>query len=250
MTKSTVTKKYEPLTYALSREDHQVSMMFKRYGFERTSLDKARFVVFPGGADINPFLYGEKRLPATGVCHQSDMADIATLKAMTADQYAIGICRGGQFLNVMSGGKLYQHVTDHAVYGLHPIWKTGSNDMKDMVRVTSTHHQMMICGPRGKVLYAANLAKERHTGNFVEKFEPEERKYLFDDAEVVIYPESNALCFQPHPEYDTEGNDSCTSLFFELIAENFMDEEEEAMMYSKYTTKLQAKAQSYYGRAG
>lgn len=33
----------------------------------------------------------------------------------------VGICRGAQFLNVMAGGKMIQHVEGHAIHGTHEI---------------------------------------------------------------------------------------------------------------------------------
>lgn len=71
-------------------------------------------ILFAGGNDINPSLYGEKPLPTTE--EFSDKRDAMEAKLM---QWAIEdnkpvlcICRGMQLLNVVCGGQLYQHLPD------------------------------------------------------------------------------------------------------------------------------------------
>lgn len=70
-------------------------------------------VYFPGGPDVNPWLYGEE--PHQMIAQYRPEIDDASLKA--AD-YALhhklpmlGICRGVQILNVFMGGSLWQDVT-------------------------------------------------------------------------------------------------------------------------------------------
>jgi gamma-glutamyl-gamma-aminobutyrate hydrolase PuuD len=120
-----------------------------------------------------------------------------------------GICRGGQFLNVMNGGKMWQHVNNHAMAGVHPAEniKTG-----EVIDVTSTHHQMMRPSEQGVILLTASLStrKETATERVLGKKE--------SDIESVFYPKTNNLCFQPHPEY-VSVNHPCQVLFFRYLKE-------------------------------
>jgi putative glutamine amidotransferase len=71
-------------------------------------------IVFTGGSDVDPTLYGEAAHPETfGVHRLRDDAELALLQAALArDLPVLGICRGIQVLNVGLGGDLHQHVPD------------------------------------------------------------------------------------------------------------------------------------------
>ena len=67
-------------------------------------------LVFPGGDDIDPALYGEQPHPKLGwVDRALDEAELLLARWALADQKPVlGICRGIQLLNVAAGGTLYQ----------------------------------------------------------------------------------------------------------------------------------------------
>lgn len=69
-------------------------------------------VVFTGGSDIDPSLYGQKPGPRLGrVNPVRDQFELATLKrALTTRKPLLAICRGLQLLNIACGGDLYQDV--------------------------------------------------------------------------------------------------------------------------------------------
>lgn len=221
------------LTYHMPRPDYMTRCMMQTRGFEETTLEEALIVLFTGGADINPFLYGEKRRKETAVSFNCDYKDLRALKRTSIYQFKVGICRGGQFLNTMYGGRLYQHVTDHAQYALHPIYNMIDKN-EAPVNVTSTHHQMMIPGELGRVLYAANRAFLKCTDTEEITYTAAERANIFDDTEIVVYPDSGVLCFQPHPEYKQYGNEGCTDLFFKLIDEYCLSIHESSLMKEAY----------------
>ena len=128
---------------------------------------------------------------------------------MSPRQMAIGVCRGGQFLNVMNGGTMWQHVSGHT--GTHKIVDvTGLTDGKE-INVTSTHHQMMIpseSSPGEILAYADDLSSNHQTDS----------KRIHDgiDVEVIYYERTKSLCFQPHPEYPYAPKE-CTKYFFDLV---------------------------------
>lgn len=191
--------------------------MFEANGFCTTTvIADADILCFTGGEDVSPVLYGEPNV-ASGANIGRD------LREMEAYNYGkqwklpmVGICRGGQFLNVMSGGSMYQDVNNHGIGGTHAAYNLLDGNV---YQVTSTHHQMMRKGIKGEVLVMAELSTRRVYGEYDENCMPravEERGQFTDDTECIIYRDTKTLCFQPHPEYHAP---SCTELFFKLLAE-------------------------------
>jgi putative glutamine amidotransferase len=71
-------------------------------------------IVFSGGSDIDPELYGDEPHPETlGVHPERDTAELDLLTAaLDRDMPVLGICRGSQVLNIARGGDLYQHLPE------------------------------------------------------------------------------------------------------------------------------------------
>jgi putative glutamine amidotransferase len=71
-------------------------------------------VIFSGGADLDPKLYGQEPHPETkGVQGERDRAELALLQAALArDMPVLAVCRGSQVLNVALGGDLVQHLPE------------------------------------------------------------------------------------------------------------------------------------------
>ncbi len=71
-------------------------------------------VVFSGGDDIDPTVYGEDQLWACGdVCPLRDEFEIKLCRILLEkypEKPILGVCRGEQVLNVALGGTLYQDV--------------------------------------------------------------------------------------------------------------------------------------------
>lgn len=174
-------------------------------------------IVFTGGEDVNPMLYGEKPIPETSFSVQRDAADIDLWKKYPKAA-KVGICRGGQFLNVMNGGKMWQHVSHHAGKGhrIHNLLKVGPLNKTMTIMVTSTHHQMMIAHPEGEVIAIAVREGNRKIGlSDTYKNDKGEQPLQKFDTEVVWYEKTKSLCYQPHPEYSQFKEN--TDYFFKLI---------------------------------
>lgn len=170
-------------------------------------MKNADLVCFTGGEDVSPDLYGEERHPHTGSYKPRDKYEIQEFnRAVELDIPCVGICRGGQFLNVMNGGKMYQHVENHC--GAHYLTDIES---ELQVLVSSTHHQMMRPAKHATLVAYAELegGKEWMEGHDICK------TFAGPDTEVVWYPQTLSLCFQPHPEFN--GYEECTKYFFDLI---------------------------------
>lgn len=67
-------------------------------------------LLFTGGHDVSPAVYGEKTLPLCGeLCPERDRMEGPLLKeALAQGKAVLGICRGLQFINAALGGTLYQ----------------------------------------------------------------------------------------------------------------------------------------------
>ncbi len=170
--------------------------------------DKPDLICLTGGWDVQPHLYGEENIESS--CNPTRDKWCKDLWDRYPDTPRVGICRGGQFLNVMSGGAMWQdvdgHCGTHEVINLLDIPSTGFN-MGTKFKVTSTHHQMMIPGPDGEVLTIAKKASKFKSGRV--------REIPAFDTEVVWYEKTQSLCYQPHPEYD--GAPVNRVYFFDLI---------------------------------
>jgi putative glutamine amidotransferase len=76
-------------------------------------LDSLDGIVFTGGSDVDPALYGEPAHPKTYVRPERDAAEMMLLRAaLTTDLPVLGICRGAQLMVVAAGGRLHQHLPD------------------------------------------------------------------------------------------------------------------------------------------
>lgn len=190
--------------------DSLIEPMFKKRKFELVERpDECDIMCFTGGADVSPHLYGEDIIPGTYCDPDRDEFEEAIFDEFPMI-YKVGICRGGQFLNVMNGGRMYQDVDNHG--RTHWIYTSEGNPL---CQVTSTHHQMMIPkdGVDVKVLAYAreSTTRIRQRGAFVSS-------PFTDDVEVVYYTSkkdrAGSLCFQPHPEY---GHGDTETLFFEYL---------------------------------
>jgi len=215
---TTLAKKNAFRVYVVGGGYDYIRMLFKLGYRGAAGLGDADIVMFTGGEDVTPSLYGERPLART---HFNMMRDEREKKiyeaALEAGLPMVGICRGGQFLNVMNKGKMWQHVTDHCVLS-HKMYimDVGKGEVLRQIDVTSTHHQMMIPGEGADVLALAKECKNKMSeGTELDIPNPQ-----LDDVEVVWYDKTNCLCFQPHPEFPDAPKD-CTD-YFEECMDNFI----------------------------
>jgi putative glutamine amidotransferase len=120
-------------------------------------LDGLDGIMFTGGSDVDPALYGEQPHPTTKVKPQRDAAELLLLRAaIAADLPVLGICRGLQLMAVAYGGHLHQHLPDvlgheghrpvsGPKFGVHPVrllpHSRAHAILGDEVTVNSYHHQ-------------------------------------------------------------------------------------------------------------
>lgn len=175
-----------------------VVRLFAEAGFERAdSVEEADVVVFSGGTDVNPALYGAQRHPRTQASNTTrDEYEKAVYElALKEGKIMYGICRGAQFLHVMNGGELWQHVEghagpDHLIYDL-------DDDL--CVEVTSYHHQMLALNTKLEVLAVC-------VDQISRRFESDTMTLALGESETEIeieagyYLDTKCLFVQGHPE--------------------------------------------------
>jgi gamma-glutamyl-gamma-aminobutyrate hydrolase PuuD len=168
-----------------------------------TNLGSADLILFAGGEDVHPNLYGQHVGQWT---HTNPLRDIGESYIF---QYAqrnrkkiLGICRGSQFVTVMSGGNLLQHVPEHGV----PHTAFLSNGK--VITVASTHHQMMNPYVLSRDEYKLIGVSKKRIDSYMDgdnEVVPLEEDFL--EPEIVYYPKTNALAIQGHPERQLHNSD-------------------------------------------
>ena len=78
-------------------------------------------LIFSGGSDLDPELYGDEAHPETnGVVRERDDFELGLMQAaLERDVPVLAICRGSQVLNVALGGGIEQHVPDRVGTDVH-----------------------------------------------------------------------------------------------------------------------------------
>jgi GMP synthase-like glutamine amidotransferase len=155
-------------------------------------------VFFDGGNDVDPSFYGEEPhiMTAPPDKVRDNFERWAFQQAQKAGASCVGVCRGAQFLCVLSGGKLVQHVTGHN--GGHMIY----TDSGRALLSESSHHQVMWPYEIPHVLIAT---ANKHSQ---EPFEvSDEYGKDFPDGEfpeIIYCKDTRSLCIQGHAEFMSE----------------------------------------------
>ena len=116
--------------------------------------------LFTGGHDVDPALYGAKKSERCGTLNaERDTLERALFQlALETDKPVLGICRGIQLINAVSGGTLYQdleterpssvdhHMTPPYNRPVHQVTLQPGGFLSDILRkntigVNSYHHQ-------------------------------------------------------------------------------------------------------------
>lgn len=178
------------------------SFLFRLNGMGKTdNPSEADIIIFNGGTDIGTELYKEvpimDRVPL--LASDRDKWEVEVFNEYKGSRkLLLGICRGSQFLNVMNGGTLWQHVDNHGRDHLIVDLKT-----REAFTATSTHHQMMRPSTKANVIAVASESRIRLAEGYTDRPVPQDRKniHLGQDIEIVWYKDTHSLCIQGHPEY-------------------------------------------------
>jgi len=154
------------------------------YDVSNERIEQADIIIFTGGSDVDPKMYGHKDIASHGTHFERDIWELELYLQIQAKKkplcFVIGICRGAQFLSTLTAYHnsdfnkplikrgLVQHVDNHG--GYHTIDIAAPNNINNnkieeaikefnetttkealarrnnfrYVAVSSTHHQMML----------------------------------------------------------------------------------------------------------
>ncbi len=171
-------------------------------GIGETTMDREWFfkhpedfmlVLFTGGADVNPELYGDV---SDSMCYYSKERDAYEsdifFHALKNNIKMTGICRGSQFINVMSGGKMMHDINGHGG-GSHNFQSTLNNSI---IEVNSFHHQMVIPPKDGIIMgWAVDKLSDVYYGNHDKPV-----AWEGPEVEAVLVPRTQCCGVQYHPE--------------------------------------------------
>lgn len=185
--------------WSVKDEEARFARMFARSGcYKADTIEEASLVVFGGGTDVEPLLYGESnehKHPSVYYSSERDAADMEIyVKCRDLGIPMMGVCRGAQFLHVMNGGKLYQDIDGHQ--GGHKAWAL--RERQTIENVSSVHHQScMFNRENGMELLLTTSSKTtfRWLNADVKLKKPTM------DVEAYFYRDTGCFGVQGHPEY-------------------------------------------------
>jgi len=159
-------------------------------------------VMFTGGADVNPVRYGGVHTNVSFITPERDeIEEVVFNLCLKHGVKMTGICRGFQFLNVMCGGKMYQHINNHGGVYHEVLYPTTGK----ISRVTSTHHQLVMLPDNAIPVawaYPINMSNIYIGPNAQVVEDPDH------EMESAIFPEYNTFGVQFHPESHPGPHDS------------------------------------------
>jgi gamma-glutamyl-gamma-aminobutyrate hydrolase PuuD len=185
---------YAPLFGPLGEVSHDIPS-FKLNAF------RYKLIVFTGGSDVSPNYYGDSS--PKKICHVNSTRDAEEYQLFKfARQRGIkmtGICRGMQFLNVMTGGKLVHDLSGHGRSHL-----TAVKDCDKPFLTNSFHHQM--CIPHSDTDILAWSHEKLSNAYIGDKDELIDYKGL--EVESIYNRVDRVLGVQWHPEATMNSGDS------------------------------------------
>ena len=170
---------------------------------------KIDLIIFTGGEDVSPEYYSERKGKYTSCNSTRDSIEKNIFDNKSYRTPKLGICRGAQFLTVMNGGTLIQHVENHGNC-THPITILDSLQDKIIVEIPSDHHQMMNPYYLPDSYYEIiGYSTFFRSGVYLNGDDINHKlKPTFLEPEIVYYPRTSSLAIQPHPEWmDYESKD-------------------------------------------
>jgi putative glutamine amidotransferase len=161
------------------------------------NLKDADFVLFTGGADINPRLYKQNAIPQTHFSNERDTYELDVyFRARNQNIPMIGICRGAQFLCAMNGGELWQDVN-------HPMSHVMNTKYDTKLICNSYHHQMLNLS---KLVEGVDYDLIAWSNNLSPRKEDARGQIYTDEdyrePEAVHFLKSNTFVVQYHPEFE------------------------------------------------
>lgn len=165
-------------------------------------MQEADLVMFGGGEDIHPAMYGHdvhgSHVFVNGSLSMRDRLEREIFRRCVEKGIPIlGICRGAQLACVCSGGKMIQDVRGHA--GADHKMKTPEGIT---IPMNSFHHQMMFPDQVIHEMLGWTTNVTNGGANFdYHKMPPIEKSWFLKEPEILYFPKTNSLAVQAHPEW-------------------------------------------------
>ncbi len=167
------------------------------------TIEEADLVLFEGGEDISPEVYGQKAHKLTTPSKSRDAVEVLMYdKAVELKKPILGICRGAQLIAAKQPlGMLVQHQPNP--YSTHSIKTFDGRELT----ISSSHHQAMFPFNMPKndykiIGWTEGMLKFHEGAGAVEMAPPVE-------CEIVFFPKANALGIQGHPEWMNKEGETC-----------------------------------------
>lgn len=170
------------------------------------TLNKYDALLLPGGADIEPSLFGQNNLGSREIDVGCDVSQLALLHHFVlAQKPVLGICKGLQLINVYFGGSIIQDLPGKDMHEssskdvFHDTYLRPGCFLESLysgtLRVNSAHHQGI--GALGHGLRILQLSPDQ-------------------TVEALCHPTLPILGVQWHPERCEEGKKLLHYFFIEL----------------------------------
>ena len=175
--------------------DVSTATLLQGLGFKKGSSLDYDLLVLTGGEDVSPEYYGEKNTDSYCNPVRDEIEFAECYRAFKKGKKMLGICRGAQVLNVLSDGKMIQHIPK----GHRAFHVVTTHDGKERT-VNSAHHQGIVPHETTEVLAT------------------------HDDgvAEAIYIPKFKALGVQWHPEWLEMTHDG--NRYFRELVKEYLDE--------------------------
>lgn len=174
-------------------------------------------LLFTGGQDVSPELYGETPKVACGeLCPARDRMEQALLHlALEQDLPVLGICRGIQFLNAALGGTLYQDLpTEHPSQTQHHMTPPYDRAVHTVTLRSGT--------PLAKLLGVERMGVNSYHHQAVKTTAPGLREMARSEdglVEAVCLPEKRFVwAVQWHPEFSFRTDEHSRKIFAAFVA--------------------------------
>ena len=181
-------------------------------------IEEADVIVFTGGQDINPKIYGCQQHETTYFSQSRDDFELSMYHQVRPDQICYGACRGAQLGAALNGAILVQDVENHWCSGTHYITVFNDNSTmeyfdeigikaEDYLQVPSLHHQMIypydLSEKDCTLMYVSKTNRSSYYhGDKIDKRKINILRELGEPEVMIFHKENEPVFFgvQGHPE--------------------------------------------------